>query len=413
MIASSRSSLRSGRPILLGIVTLVAAALATSGTHSAPAVAASPATPPLALDLAAMVIRSTDVTNQPYGMHDGYFIPAPSGAVAEYWSTVSLPDASTGGSTLASRINTTATQYVDDATAQATIDARRDEMVAVSQDPSSLRRLVDGAPVVGDDSVTTVFTPTTEAGVALTITEIEFRSGPVVASVSKSDFSGAPVGVDQVRPLADAMLAHISEVRADAQVGISHRVLRIGEINPSNDYEMFARINGVTQRFSGEPDDALSRRDAFLSSSAVEDMYTLQQTVDPAGTGEPSQLVGYTLRIFRFANKADAAAFVDLAVANALADPGNYLRPQEVPVSGFTGPARAISFDWDYGGGLISSGIRTWAQAGPFVASVESDRVGGVQTQAVAELTTAQLACLASNQPCAAAELPPTLVPPG
>jgi hypothetical protein len=259
--------------------------------------------------------------------------------------------------------------------------------------------------------VTTVFTPTTDEGVTLTIGEIEFRSGPVVASVSMSDFRNGAVSVDQVRPLAEAMLAHISTVRADAQVGISHRVLHVGEVNPSTDYESFARIDGVTQRFSGEPNEALSQRDAFLSSSAVDAMYTLQQTVDPAGTGEPSQLVGYTLRIFRFANKAAAAAFVDLAVANVLADPGSYLAPTEVPVSGFTAPVRAIQFDWDYGGGLVTSGIRTWAQSGRFVASVESDRVGGVQVQGVADLTAAQLTCLATNQPCPATELPATLIP--
>jgi len=91
--------------------------------------------------------------------------------------------------------------------------------------------------------------------VTLTISEIEFRSGPVVASVSMSDLSGVAVSVDQVRPLADVMMAHFSAVRASAEIGISHRILHIGEVNSSSDYEAFTRIDGLTHRFSGEADD--------------------------------------------------------------------------------------------------------------------------------------------------------------
>jgi hypothetical protein len=109
-----------------------------------------------------------------------------------------------------------------------------------------LRQIVDGAPVVGDDSVTTLSTPTTESGVTLHVLEIQFRRGAIVGEVAVSDFSGAEVAFEQVGPLAEAMVRYVDEVVARGELAIGHRALRVGDMNLNSDYEVQSRLDGVT-----------------------------------------------------------------------------------------------------------------------------------------------------------------------
>jgi hypothetical protein len=111
-------------------------------------------------------------------------------------------------------------------------------------------------------------------------------------------------------------------------------------------------------------------------------------------------------RIFSFASDVDAAAFVDVATDQVLADPAPYSGTAEVSVTGFPRPARALSYTWDYGNGQLGTGFRTFAQGGTLFVSVELDSVGGVPLEGVADVTVIQIACLLTTEPCAAIELP-------
>jgi hypothetical protein len=46
-----------------------------------------------------------------------------------------------------------------------------------------------------------------------------------------------------------------------------------------------------------------------------------------------------------------------------LARPGGHTNVADVPLSGLSASARAISFDLDHGDGTIGSGFRTWEEA--------------------------------------------------
>lgn len=310
-------------------------------------------------------------------------------------------------------MNNNIDQFADATAAQASVERWRQDMLAADQQPDSERQIVADAPVVGEDSVTTTFITTTDDGTPVNALEIKFRTGNFVVDLIISDFRGTMAAFEELAPLADVLIGRIGEVQSQGGVGMSHRALHVGtpdDVMLTTDWEAYTHIDGVTFRYSNDDDEALQHRTELLAGGKVDDLYTVQQFVDPTGGGDPAQAVSFASRIYTFANEADAAAYVDIALSDVIATPGSYTNATEVPVSGFAGPARAISYDWDYGDGQIGSGFRTWAQTGAFVVSVKSDRIGGVQLQGVADLTSAQIACLATDQPCAAVPVPPSLL---
>ncbi len=375
------------------------------------------ASPPTAAryDLSAMVLRPTDIPGQPYGLLEAEVWHTATDATAAYYSSLGLLDPASGGEKLARRINTTIDEFADPTTAQAEVDQFRQEMTAADQDPQAQRHLVAGAPVVGDDSVATLYVTTTEDGRPVNVFEVRFRTGNIVVDLGLSDFQGAVPTFEEVAPLADVLIGRIAEVSAASAPGLGQRALHVGpatEVVYTVDFEGYLHVDGVTIRQSADSEESFQGRSAWLTSGKVDDYYLVQQTLDPSGTEDPAKAVSYQSRVFTFASDVDAAAYVDHSLSDVLAVPGDYLNATEVPLSGFAGAARAISYDWDYGDGRTGSGFRTWVQSGAAVVSIQVDGVGGAPLEGVQELTVAQASCIAAATPCAPVPIPSTLLTP-
>jgi hypothetical protein len=401
------------RGLRRALVALLLAVLTPGGALGARQAAAGAATPTAAvLDLSAMALRPADIAGQPYGLLEAEVWHTAPDSVAAYYSSLGLVDPASGGETLLRRINTTFDQFADPTAAQVYVDAFREEMVGVDQDPAAQRHTVPDAPVVGEDSVTTLFTTTTDDGRPVNALEVTFRTGSVVVDLRMSDFQGAVPAFAELAPLVDVLIGRIGEVAAAPAPLIGQRALHIGpagEVVFTVDFESYLQVDGVAIRQTDDTEESFQERSARLAAGKVDDFYLVQQTLDPSGTEDPAQAVRYLSRLFMFPTKADAAAYVDRAVSDVLAVPGDYRNPAEVPLSGFTTAARAISYDLDYGGGQTASGFRTWVQAGAAVVSIQVDRIGGVVLQGVQELTAAQAACATSGTPCAPVPLPTSL----
>ena len=85
------------------------------------------------------------------------------------------------------------------------------------------RQLVPDAPIIGEDTVTSTLTTTNNEGSPVNALEISYRTGPILAGVSISDFSGIPPTYDEVAALAYVVLDRLGQCGRDPGAGLERQ----------------------------------------------------------------------------------------------------------------------------------------------------------------------------------------------
>jgi hypothetical protein len=374
------------------------------------------------LDLPALVLRPGDLPAG-YGLLDGLFMSPLTGVVAEYWAELGLPDPTSDGTTLARKAITRLTQYTDADAAQERLNEIRDELSGTAPQGDEIvvayengqpidapRQIVPDAPIVADDTITTTLTSTSVQGTPVGALEITYRTGPVLAEVTISDFSGTPPTYDEVATLAYVVLDRISGAGEDAGPGWSGKALRLDDedddLKEIESAESYLELDGEALRLVNDTDEDFADRSEIWADGNVRDVYQVNQTLGPLGSDDSTDHLFSTIWIYGFGSAEDAKGFIATAIDDLLDDASGYVSVEEERVSGFGGVTGGIAYEVDLGNGDTSSGHRVWVQDGRTVVSVQVDTADGVTPDGVKELARAQMDCVKSDGPCEAVAVP-------
>ncbi len=301
------------------------------------------------------------------------------------------------------RISTSVTEFTSSEGATATFAFNEGEM---DDRPGED---VPGTREFGDESELTRSTgtePTT--GEPLQRLELAFRLDSTIAEVNIVDYENIEPEIETVERLGAALLAKIELGRANADPGLSTHVLRLSPMAPwiqdARLRDFYTRRDRVSEPTFPQIVDAI--RDGVplnVNPSALDEGVDPPLAVymywSPVGAGDPLALPLYVVWINQYASPNQAAA----AVAGLSTDLGpgyvDVVESQAGMVIGDESRAFTYRYEDDTTGAV--QGRLVSSRLGDIVVHLQVDGPEEIAADGVDTLASAQLACLANQEPCA------------
>lgn len=396
------------RTTLLLALALLATVPGRAVAQEATPVAATPAAAAAPLDLAAMVVRPSDVGRPGWVQASGQHRPSPSyGALLAspplryYLAEVALPSPDPSPDYFGQEVRTDLWAFADGAAAAAAFAPffnrgfSADEAGVTETRPvgdrSALSRGTGNAPGPAGNRP--------YHGLAL-----RFRVGPVLARVTIRTYPSAPPGVlpedaPTIGALAATVEAHVEAgLVLGADPGLSPRVLRL--VGPTATSvalsEFYERLRGDDLALYGEPGDDRVLRLADYAGAT--DVYRLDQAV--AATA-PVRIIAI---LYRLPDAATAAAWLAGLPGRLAALPaatGAFTPLGGAPLLG----DGTLAFTHEGSAGA-RHGVRLYLRQGAVAAAVEAYGSRAPALGVVVALARAQLACLGADAGCPAVAAP-------
>lgn len=351
-----------------------------------------------------IALRPSDLPGQGYGVVNSS-ISVDVGALVESSTSLGLPYPD-DIDTLQRKLTTIVSVFGDPDAAHLGLE---DDRSTASSYPETV--FDDAAPVFGEESFVTTFEKPTNDGTATTRNvSIVMRVGAVVVEVSLSDFSGATPTADELTPITDIVIGRANAAQADPSSGLLARMVRIrgngADWVSNSGFQGYSVVDGALQPGSRFTAGTITALTEYYAAAAVDDVLRVENELTNDATG---QSFGSSTWIYTFADDATAAAYLPLAVDDALASTDVHSDIAAVDVTDAAGPAAAVTWKVTTDDGEVRDGVRVWVQSGPAVASVLIERAGGVPIELVRDLANLQAACAQSSGPCLELEVPAVL----
>jgi hypothetical protein len=300
------------------------------------------------------------------------------------------------------RISTSVTEFSNSEGAAATFAFNEGEMDDTPGED------VPGTREFGDESELTRSTgtePTT--GEPLQRLELAFRLDSTIAEVNIVVYENVEPEIAAAEQLGAALLAKIELGRANADPGLSTRVLRLSPMAPwiqnARLRDFYTRRDRVSEPTFPQIVDAI-RDDVALDinpsalDEGVDPPVVTYMFWSPVGEGDPLALPLYVVWINQYASPAQAAA----AVAELSTDLGpgyvDVLESLDGTVIGDESRAFSYRYEGDTTGAV--QGHLVTSRLGDIVVHMQVDGPQEIAASGVSALASAQLACLESQEPC-------------
>jgi hypothetical protein len=316
--------------------------------------------------------------------------------------TVPLVPLSSGLVAADMRISTSVTEFTSSEGAAATFAFNEGEMDDTPGED------VPGTREFGDESELTRSTgtePTT--GKPLQRLELAFRLDSTIAEVNIVDYGNVEPEIETAERLGAALLAKIELGRANADPGLSTRVLRLSPMAPwiqnARLRDFYTRRDRVSEPTFAQIVDAI--RDGItlnVNPSAlaegVDPPLATYLFWTPVGDGDPLALPLYVVWINQYASPAQA----EEAVAELSTDLGpgyvDVLETQDGLVIGDESRAFSYRYEGDPTGAV--QGYLVTSRLGDIVVHLQVDGPEEIAADGVDALASAQVACLKRPEPC-------------
>jgi hypothetical protein len=247
--------------------------------------------------------------------------------------------------------------------------------------------------------------PTT--GRSLRRLELAFRFDSTIAEVNIVDFGNVEPEIETAERLGAALLAKIELGRADADPGLSTRVLRLSPMAPwienARLRDFYTRRERVSEPMFAQVVDAIRNEvplqvNPSVTDDGIDPPLSTYMFWTPVGEGDPLALPLYVVWINQYASPAQAGA----AVAALSTDLGpGYVDVLESQVDATIGD-ESREFTYRYEGdptGAVQGHLIT-ARLGDIVVLTQVDGPDEIAAAGVRDLASAQIACLESQAPC-------------
>lgn len=300
------------------------------------------------------------------------------------------------------RISTSVTEFSTSEGAAATFAFNEGEM------DDSPGEDVPGTRVFGDESEITRSTGTeVTTGNPLQRLELAFRLNSTIAEVTIVDYENAEPEIETVERLGAALLAKIELGRANANLGLSTRVLRLSPMAPwienARVRDFYTRHDRVSEPTFGQLINALQNEAGSegTPTAVVENVDPPIATYlfwTPVGEGDPLALPLYVVRLSQYASTGQAES----AVAGLSTDLGpGYVDVLEVDDDSVIGDeSRAFSYRFEGDSTGAVQGYLIAARLGDIVVHLQVDGPEPITAAGVEALASAQVACLERPDPC-------------
>ncbi len=267
---------------------------------------------------------------------------------------------------------------------------------------------VPGTRVFGDESELTRSTGTEPVtGRSLQRLELAFRLDSTIGEVNIINYGNVEPEIETAERLGAALLAKMELGRANADPGLSTRVLRLSPmatwIENARLRDFYTRRDRTSEPMFAQIVDAI-RNDVPLNvnpsalDAGVDPPLSTYMYWTPIGEGDPLELPIYVVWINQYASPGQAAA----AVADLSTDLGpgyvDVLEAQDDVVVGDESRSFSYRFEGDPTG--VVQGHLVTLRLGDMVVHIQVDGPGAIDVGGVYDLASAQVACLEAQEPC-------------
>lgn len=378
----------------------------TPGTSGTPGTSAP-------LDLAALVLHPADLADPGYGVSNGGYqtlaqtaaqlnatqggtdadLPGVKSALTKagwrqgYFLDLAIPsgdDPTKVGGLVYLGLNA----YADATGAAAGYDLVRTANAAAGYLKAS------GGQPVGKRSVLTRKRSTNSSGAVVAELDLVFQTQTVVAELDLFDYAGQAPAVETMQALAATLAQRLTS--PPKTPGLSLRAPHLAGTGVSSAYEYYKRLSGVQFGYYGEAGTQVKSDDRFYAGSGVTDVWSADQGVASADGKDP-YYGEYNLGLYAFDTAAHARSALTTFSQNFLSDPvTGYSNVQAVANPTKLGDDRSalVSFTYDRGGGVSTSGFKYYVVVGSTLAEVLVEAVPGAPQAAAEAVTRAVAACL-------------------
>jgi len=255
-----------------------------------------------------------------------------------------------------------------------------------------------GEATVGDASQIVAYSTEQGAGLVLKTTQITFRSGDLLASVSISAQRPSAAVEEQLGLIAPQLLQKIELVRNGGAPRISYRAVTLQDVTPG--IAAYVGNNGQVFQLRGESDASFQTRQQDYSGVTI----TYREEMEI-----PSNLPGIrvSVEISGFTYVGDATAWVANAVNRQRLVPGT----SSVEVDDAVSPLGDASTTLTYRTGDGRKARQVTAQSGPYTFTITLAGIQSPPGSALQELAVAQLGCLQVDAICGPIPVPAELSP--
>jgi hypothetical protein len=384
------------------------------------------------IDLAALVLRPSDIDETGYGITSGWY--SSLGEIATFFNDL-LGGRASDVADVEARLEAAGWQRgyglrlavpsEDDPDVRAVEIVSELALLATEEDAADyvalrqetlasigLRRERDAAPV-GEGSVAYRGSGEFNDGSPWAELNISFQVGRIAAEVDVYDLTGGSPALETAESAAAVLADRIAEGADGSAGGLADAVLRLNGEGLDRWHTYYERLDGNELALYGESSAEVRERDQNKEEDGIESNVFTRQSFFVRE--DSSDFLDYQAYVYQFDGDEAASAAMASWPDGFVEDPGSRYsdveRPRRQPDVG--DGSVAIGYTWERSDGSAAPGYTIYARVGDLMFQLYVDSQAGVPLAEVVPIAEAMATCLGADEPCAEMERPDSLMPPG